>query len=83
CEGARTPILRALDESPVVANMTGREREIAELAARGLSNQEISERLTLSIRTVGNHLTRLYGKLGIRRDDLPGLFDLACSDTIE
>ncbi|MFS8097816.1 LuxR C-terminal-related transcriptional regulator [Lentzea alba] len=76
CEGARTPILRTLDESPVVAAMTSREREIAELAARGLSNQEISDRLTLSIRTVGNHLTRLYGKLGLRRDDLPGLFDL-------
>ncbi|WP_176929403.1 LuxR C-terminal-related transcriptional regulator [Lentzea albidocapillata] len=75
-EGAVTPALRAVDESPVLAALTTREREIAELVARRLSNQEISDRLTLSIRTVENHLARLYGRLGVTRNDLPGLFGL-------
>lgn len=44
-----------------------REAEIADLAAAGLSNREISERLVVSIRTVETHLLRVYKKLGIRR----------------
>lgn len=44
-----------------------REAEIADLAAEGLSNREISEKLVLSIRTVETHLLRVYQKLGIRR----------------
>lgn len=41
------------------------ERQIAELAAVGLTNRQIGERLFLSHRTVGSHLHRLYPKLGI------------------
>jgi DNA-binding NarL/FixJ family response regulator len=41
------------------------ERQIAELAAIGLTNKQIGERLFLSHRTVGSHLHRLYPKLGI------------------
>ncbi|MGW0631812.1 helix-turn-helix domain-containing protein, partial [Streptomyces sp. NPDC002758] len=41
------------------------ERQIAELAAMGLTNKQIGERLFLSHRTVGSHLHRLYPKLGI------------------
>ena len=37
----------------------------AQLAAGGLSNREIAERLYLSHRTVGSHLYRLFPKLGI------------------
>jgi DNA-binding CsgD family transcriptional regulator len=46
--------------------LTAREREIAELAAAGLTNKEIGERLFLSHRTVGSHLYQLFPKLGLR-----------------
>jgi DNA-binding CsgD family transcriptional regulator len=46
-------------------SMTPQEREIAELAAAGLTNKQIGERLFLSHRTVGGHLHRLFPKLGI------------------
>ncbi|WP_167450090.1 helix-turn-helix transcriptional regulator [Streptomyces hyaluromycini] len=45
--------------------LTAQERQIAELAATGLSNKQIGERLFLSHRTVGSHLYRVYPKLGI------------------
>ena len=44
---------------------TAREREIVELAARGLSNKVIAERLTVSVRTVEGHLYRAGLKLGV------------------
>ncbi|MFD0574948.1 helix-turn-helix transcriptional regulator [Dactylosporangium darangshiense] len=47
------------------AALTVQERQIAELAATGLTNKQIGERLFLSHRTVGAHLHRLYPKLGI------------------
>ena len=47
------------------AALTAQERQIAELAAVGLTNRQIGERLFLSHRTVGSHLHRLYPKLGI------------------
>jgi DNA-binding CsgD family transcriptional regulator len=45
--------------------LTAQEREIASLAASGLSNKEIAQRLFLSHRTVGAHLYRIFPKLGI------------------
>ena len=36
------------------------------LAARGLSNKQIAAELVLSDRTVGNHLARVYDKIGYR-----------------
>lgn len=45
--------------------LTAQERQIAELAATGLTNKQIGARLFLSHRTVGSHLHRLYPKLGI------------------
>ncbi|BFO16200.1 hypothetical protein SHKM778_25880 [Streptomyces sp. KM77-8] len=45
--------------------LTSREREVAALAAGGLSNRDIAERLVVSVRTVENHLYRVYEKLGI------------------
>ena len=47
------------------AQLTPQELQIAELAAEGLSNREIGERLYLSHRTVGSHLYRLFPKLGV------------------
>jgi DNA-binding CsgD family transcriptional regulator len=45
--------------------LTAQERQIADLAATGLTNKQIAERLFLSHRTVGSHLHRLYPKLGV------------------
>jgi DNA-binding CsgD family transcriptional regulator len=55
--GPRTPDARD--------RLTAQELQIAELAAEGLSNREIGERLFLSHRTVGSHLYRMFPKLGI------------------
>ncbi|MFE4960545.1 AAA family ATPase [Streptomyces sp. NPDC056653] len=51
-------------DAPTAA-LTAQERQIAELAAIGLTNKQIGERLFLSHRTVGSHLHRLYPKLGV------------------
>ncbi|MCT9934383.1 helix-turn-helix transcriptional regulator [Planotetraspora sp. A-T 1434] len=60
CQGARTPTLVDL----ATPRLTPRQRQIAGLAAAGLTNREIAERLGLSIRTVANQLCRMYEHLG-------------------
>ncbi|MEU2926676.1 AAA family ATPase [Streptomyces sp. NPDC007251] len=67
--------------------LTPQQKQIVSLAARGLTNREIGERLQLSPRTVGSHLYRSFPKLGVTarsqlRDVIdgrrtpPGLFAL-------
>ncbi len=46
-------------------SLTPQEREIADLAASGLTNKEIGQRLFLSHRTVAAHLYRIFPKLGV------------------
>ncbi|MEU0385208.1 LuxR family transcriptional regulator AbsR2 [Streptomyces chartreusis] len=73
CQGARTPALSGL----VLGELTARQRQIVTLAAAGLSNRQIAERLTLSIRTVGNHLYSAYARLGASdRGALPRLTEV-------
>jgi DNA-binding CsgD family transcriptional regulator/tetratricopeptide (TPR) repeat protein len=48
-----------------ISQLTAREREITSLAAMGLASSAIAERLELSTRTVENHLSRIYRKLGV------------------
>lgn len=45
--------------------LSAQETQIAELAAQGLSNREIGQRLFLSHRTVASHLYRIFPKLGL------------------
>jgi DNA-binding CsgD family transcriptional regulator len=49
-----------------VGALTRRERQIAELVATGLTNQEIAARLFLSRRTVESHLSHIFPKLNVR-----------------
>jgi len=60
-----TGLATARAESAGSVTLTAQEHEIATLAAGGLTNKQIGQRLYLSHRTVGCHLSRLYTKLGI------------------
>jgi non-specific serine/threonine protein kinase len=57
-------------ESPAVGSgrttLTRREREVAVLVARELSNREIADELFVSEHTVATHVHRILGKLGLR-----------------
>ncbi|MGE5129700.1 MAG: alpha/beta fold hydrolase [Sphingomonadaceae bacterium] len=48
-----------------VAELTGRERQVLEGIARGLDNAEIAAELALSEKTVRNHITRVFDKIGV------------------
>ncbi len=61
------------DASPL-EELSAQEAQIAQLAAQGLTNREIGQRLFLSHRTVGSHLYRIFPKLGITsRNQLAGV----------
>ena len=82
------PGLRALAEQPGhwagSEELTARERQIAVLVARGLSNKDVADRLVISKRTVDAHVNHIFAKLGLSsrvqlaiwlRDQAPGLLD--------
>ncbi|MGD8967964.1 MAG: response regulator transcription factor [Anaerolineae bacterium] len=50
---------------PGTGPLTDRELQVLELAAQGLTNHEIAQRLYISVRTVEAHLTHVYDKLGV------------------
>ncbi|GAA3602162.1 hypothetical protein GCM10022223_17390 [Kineosporia mesophila] len=67
---AGLPELRLRDtgsgtQSASSSDLTAQELRIADLAAQGLTNKQIGERLFLSHRTVSTHLYRIFPKLGI------------------
>ena len=48
----------------VQMSLSAREMEIIELVANGLTNQEIAQKLTISKRTVDNHVSNMFTKTG-------------------
>jgi DNA-binding NarL/FixJ family response regulator len=80
CEDAVTPAIQGLQQP----DLTPRQWEIVKLAAAGPTNDEIAERLVVSIRTVHNHLHQAYTKLGVhRRTQLTAVLGLAAPTTSE
>jgi DNA-binding NarL/FixJ family response regulator len=61
-----------------VGRLTAREREVAELIGAGLTNKQVGAELCLSERTVENHATHIFRKLGIvSRSELPRVLAFA------
>ena len=57
-----------LDEKELARlGLSGREQEVLQLMAEGLSNQEIADRLFVSLNTVKTHCSRIFEKLDVRR----------------
>jgi DNA-binding NarL/FixJ family response regulator len=48
-----------------VSDLSERERDVVRLIALGLSNKEISAKLTLSEKTIKNHISRIFSKLNV------------------
>ncbi|WP_329376342.1 response regulator transcription factor [Streptomyces sp. NBC_01351] len=62
----RTPARPRPSAAGIPADLTPREREIWQLLATGLDNAEIARELDISVSTVKNHITGIFGKLGVR-----------------
>ncbi len=62
---ALEPAVRELPPEMVEA-LSDRELDVLRLIAEGLSNQEIAQRLVISLRTVKWHASNIYGKLGVK-----------------
>lgn len=56
---------RAVVPREVFPELTDREREILTLIARGQTNAAIAEQLTISLKTVRNHVSNIYAKLQV------------------
>jgi len=55
------------EQAAETLNISKRELEVLQLMAEGLSNQEISERLFVSLNTVKTHASRLFEKMEVKR----------------
>ena len=62
---SKSPQAKALTIRQPWAELSAQELQIAQLAAQGMSNREIGQRLFLSHRTIGSHLYRIFPKLNI------------------
>jgi DNA-binding NarL/FixJ family response regulator len=52
--------------APAFPDLSERELEVLELIARGMSNQQIVDRLVISPKTVRNHISNIFSKLQVR-----------------
>ena len=62
---APRPGRRSPSPAPLVEPLTGRERQILQLIAEGMTNKEIARKLVISVGTVKVHAHNIYGKLGV------------------
>ena len=77
---ARTPLLK-INWAERRQGLTRREREVALMAASGLSSRTIAAKLQLSVRTVSNHLAHVYAKFGVAsRAELAAFLATATAD---
>ena len=65
-ERAQAELARIGGRAPSAGELTPVERRVVALVAEGRSNKETAAALFLSTRTVEGHLSRAYGKLGVR-----------------
>jgi DNA-binding CsgD family transcriptional regulator len=56
---------QALPNDEPVSSLTRREREVATLVARGCTNRQVANELSISERTAGNHVAKVLKKLGL------------------
>lgn len=61
----RAPGVEADERQHGLGSLTSREREVLNLLARGMSNRDIAEELVITNKTVKNHLSRIYEKIGV------------------
>ncbi len=67
CGGLRTPAMR----TPTGLKLSGRQRDVVELVATGLSNRQIADKLVMSVRTVEGHVYRACQRVGAQsREEL-------------
>jgi LuxR family maltose regulon positive regulatory protein len=63
---AERPLSGSSQNRTLVEPLSEREIEVLQLVALGLKNEEIAERLIVSLGTVKTHINNIYGKLGVR-----------------
>jgi DNA-binding NarL/FixJ family response regulator len=66
--------LTVKDEEREVAGLSGREKEVLALVARGSTSKEIAGKLVISEHTARNHLSRILDKLGLTRRSEAAVF---------
>ncbi len=66
CSPLVEKLLRYRDNAPGLAQLTARQRDILACLQDGLDNQGIARRTGLSVKTIENHLTRLYRQLNVQ-----------------
>jgi LuxR family maltose regulon positive regulatory protein len=66
-EEASVPASQVAESNALLEPLTQRELEVLHLICEGHSNQQISERLVVTMNTVKKHTSNIYGKLGVKR----------------
>jgi DNA-binding NarL/FixJ family response regulator len=70
CPDAVAGVLEAAGQPPpprppAPAGLTEREVAVLRLVARGLTNKEVAVTLDISVKTAGNHIQHIFGKIGV------------------